>query len=362
MVRVDLRQGFSRLRSQGNLKSCTAMAATAMLEYIRNRMNEWYDDRNKRYYSPRFIWFNNRMEAEYQKNIYGEHCVMHDTHPKDMNMGSDTAWTKEAIEKHGVCDDDDWEYKGCEARPTFSGQSDHFKNKFAFRPTDTCYSKARAVSDFLATIDIIGIEPAEWINEIMHENPIFISIYVPDSFRTPSDTRLYDLMDSFSTEEGHAVILAGYDSQFQVPDQPGKVTEAFLIRNSWGDNWGEEGNLWMSRKALEHIVKKVYHSRPMVFRARSEFKPFDAPKASRLPPPLPAPYPRPVPGPNPSSHGDFVYQWWLFDDTAQFSRASDSNMGPATILRHGLGRKLNGPTGDNNFGKPTGAKNQATAR
>jgi outer membrane protein OmpA-like peptidoglycan-associated protein len=66
-------------------------------------------------------------------------------------------------------------------------------------------------------------------------------------------------------------------------------------------------------------------------------------------------------GPAPG-RGDFTYQWWLFDEKAQFTRVEDSRLNPATIRGHGLGIKLDGPQGENSFGNPIGAKNLPRAR
>ncbi|MCB1221604.1 MAG: PKD domain-containing protein [Planctomycetales bacterium] len=41
---------------------------------------------------------------------------------------------------------------------------------------------------------------------------------------------------------GHAMLIVGYDN--------GK--EAFLVRNSWGTDWGEDGYLWMAYDTLTH--------------------------------------------------------------------------------------------------------------
>jgi hypothetical protein len=43
---------------------------------------------------------------------------------------------------------------------------------------------------------------------------------------------------------GHAVLIAGIDTEKQVYDQKG----AFLVRNSWGPGWGEGGYFWMPIK------------------------------------------------------------------------------------------------------------------
>ena len=36
---------------------------------------------------------------------------------------------------------------------------------------------------------------------------------------------------------GHAILAAGYDDSLKI----GSSTGAFIIRNSWGDGWGDHG-------------------------------------------------------------------------------------------------------------------------
>jgi len=50
-------------------------------------------------------------------------------------------------------------------------------------------------------------------------------------------------MASESLQGGHAVCLCGYDDSKAMPDN---TKGAFLVRNSWGKNWGLGGYFWMS--------------------------------------------------------------------------------------------------------------------
>jgi C1A family cysteine protease len=48
-------------------------------------------------------------------------------------------------------------------------------------------------------------------------------------------------------EGGHAVAVVGYDDKMKIKNKYGKVetTGAFLVRNSWGKEWGEKGYGWL---------------------------------------------------------------------------------------------------------------------
>jgi C1A family cysteine protease len=51
-----------------------------------------------------------------------------------------------------------------------------------------------------------------------------------------------------SLEGGHAIVAVGYDDKLTIknPNPDGPTTKgAFLIRNSWGESWGDRGYGWL---------------------------------------------------------------------------------------------------------------------
>lgn len=82
--------------------------------------------------------------------------------------------------------------------------------------------------------------------QLQDGHPIVFGFMVCESFEG-ADVAKDGLMHMPYTDKpdsiigGHAVIICGYDDTKQVYDQTG----AFLVRNSWGEEWGEKGYFWM---------------------------------------------------------------------------------------------------------------------
>ena len=49
---------------------------------------------------------------------------------------------------------------------------------------------------------------------------------------------------------GHAVLAVGYDDTMTIGSGDNEKTGAFLIRNSWGEEWGERGYGWLPYEYL----------------------------------------------------------------------------------------------------------------
>lgn len=88
-----------------------------------------------------------------------------------------------------------------------------------------------------------GVRP-EWLMDLTVEMNVFDSIY-----RTRSGRLVRDPADSFRGR--HAVFLLGLTSD-----------DELVFRNSWGQEWGDEGLGYISRLYFEQNVNAVWLKRP----------------------------------------------------------------------------------------------------
>lgn len=345
-MRINLVQGFSQMRSQGRLGSCSAFATTSILEYLRNRI-EGYTSRNKPHYSPRFVYYNSRLADEYDTahpGVYYSECPFNKLFPRDTNIGVPFDWVKQAILEKGIRDESKFEYDKCAPEPISNGHGNghHYMNAFCQRPPDRTGrdNENRDITEkdkYLADIVEIGADFSKWIEALKNEDPLLISIAVPDSFKAQMGSSFYDdPRAALPAHKSHAVVILGYDSEYTTPHN--HKVEAFLLRNSWGSDWGENGYIWVSKRTLAHIIK----SRPIVFKRKHEFKPFfdDYTKPPVRPRPTPV---KPV-RPSPAKGDEFMYQWWLFDNKAQYDNRFFKENSPSPRKLSSMG----------NVGRPIG--------
>ncbi|HEX4737215.1 MAG TPA: C1 family peptidase [Allosphingosinicella sp.] len=201
-AKVDLRPGCPPVYNQGQLGSCTANAIGAAVQF----------DRKKQGLSPDFM--PSRLFIYYnERDIEG--TVGNDN-------GAQIRDGVKSVATTGVCPEDDCPYDIA---------------KFTDKPSPQAYADAARtrVSSYCrvarSLMQMKGCLAAGY--------PFVFGFSVYDSFEGEEVAQTGVLqMPDLSKETllgGHAVLAVGYDD----------AEQRFLVRNSWGDGWGQQGYFTM---------------------------------------------------------------------------------------------------------------------
>ena len=203
---VDLRVYCSPIEDQGNLGSCTGNAVAGAIELLDKRAGRTLD------VSRLFIYYYERLlegTVNYDSGAYIRDGIR-------------------ATNKYGAPLESLWPYNISKFRtaPTTAAVNDAAKRKV------TLYERA---VDFNACIDSLN-----------NGFPVIVGFDVYSSFETPSVARTgmmpYPNTSRESLLGGHAVLLVGYNN----------ATQRFIVRNSWGTNWGDRGYFYMPYQVIQN--------------------------------------------------------------------------------------------------------------
>jgi C1A family cysteine protease len=135
------------------------------------------------------------------------------------DIGAYISTAIEAVKTYGLCREDLWPYD---------------PDKFDIEPGYKCYRDARK-----RTIDqVYEITSHEEIIDMLdRQHPVVVGVAVYSDFDQINNQSTILKMPT-ATEEpigSHAMCIVGYDDSKQ----------QFLLRNSFGDDWGEGGYFWI---------------------------------------------------------------------------------------------------------------------
>ena len=203
---VDLRPYCSSIEDQGRLGSCTGNAIAGAIELLMKRNNKFAD------ISRLFIYYYERLL---------ENTVNYDS----------GAYIRDGIKAcytYGAATENLWPYD---------------ISKFRNRPSIDAVNdaKKRKVKLYERVSDFNGV-----INAIDNGYPVTIGFDVYSSFDSPAVART-GIMPYPNTKKekllgGHAVLIVGYN----------KNNDTFIVRNSWGKYWGDNGYFYMPFQVIKN--------------------------------------------------------------------------------------------------------------
>ncbi|MCB9594001.1 MAG: hypothetical protein H6719_14805 [Sandaracinaceae bacterium] len=196
---VDLRPWMTPVEDQGQLGSCAANALVGGLEYLVRRETGQHVD-----LSRLFVYFNQRLWDD---------CVRDD-------LGASLGDGVRVLSRAGVPTERTWPYH---------------RDLFAVQPPEAVYGEARGVR----AVDwwSVPVDADAFRGCLAAGFPIAFGTKVTESFvRTTRSGECGMPQGADDRRHGrHALLAVGYDDRRRV----------FVCRNSWGDDWGDRGYVYM---------------------------------------------------------------------------------------------------------------------
>jgi C1A family cysteine protease len=206
---IDLRNRCPPVYDQGKLGSCTANALAFGYEYT-----ELVQKNNNAFMPSRLFIYYNERDIEHSINI---------------DSGAELYDGIFSLFTIGVCPEKEWNYD---------------ISKFTIKPDKKCYDDAKnnIINQFYALQQNLE----QFKSALILGFPIIFGFKVYNSFES-EDVAKTGIMTMPSKDDyivgGHAVAAVGFDDS----------KKHFIVRNSWGDSWGDKGYFYMP---YEYILNK----------------------------------------------------------------------------------------------------------
>jgi C1A family cysteine protease len=204
--KINLQDKFPAIYDQGQLGSCTSNALAAIFEYDQMKQN---------------------LKVFIPSRLFIYYCERVLEGSVDYDAGASLRDGMLVLNNPGVCDEKDWPYD---------------IRKFNQKPPEKAYTHAllnHSVNYYSVDPNVESFKAA-----VASGFPVVFGFSVPESFEH-EDSAETGFMKIPSLNEniigGHAVVVCGYDDDLQHDGNRGY----FLVRNSWGSEWGLKGYFWM---------------------------------------------------------------------------------------------------------------------
>jgi len=206
--KIDLRTLFPPIVDQGRLGSCTANAAAGIIGY--------------------YLCANSAFEPVSRLFTYKTTRNLMET---DGDTGAYIRTTMGSLALFGSPPEKYYDYD---------------ISRFDDEPPAFCYSFAsgfQAISYFRLDCEKSGnAEILSSIKETLaRKYPCMFGFTVYESIGKSPGGKIPFPAKGEKTIGGHAVCAAGYDDNMKIGSGDSATTGAFIIRNSWGESWGEKG-------------------------------------------------------------------------------------------------------------------------
>jgi len=221
--RVDLRKYMTAVENQKQSNSCAANAVAGAYEYIckRHAMEKGDEPGD---ISRLFIYYVGRkkdQQSQGQANM----------RPKDEGMSISGAIS--VLQLKGACLESSWPFD---------------LETVNQKPSDECFDQAMdfKISDSMRVpVDLDSMKAC-----LAEGYPIVFGLKLTQAFFRPPPSGMVKCPnpdDPKSAEHGlHAMLLGGYNDRSQ----------AFIVRNSWGEDWGQGGYAFL---AYDYVANEAYN-------------------------------------------------------------------------------------------------------
>ncbi len=200
--KVDLRAHMTKIEDQGDTSSCVANALAGAYEYwVRRDSKQDYD------VSRLFMYYNARWRNGDQNE----------------DGGSVIQLAMEALKELGACSEESWPFE---------------KPLLLEKPNRTAYEEASAYK--IKEMQQVPLDLEAWKQALASGYPVVFGCLLFDSFDECNQRGGVVPMPSpkdvgRSSHGGHSMCAVGYSESEKV----------FIVRNSWGDQWGDKGYCYM---------------------------------------------------------------------------------------------------------------------